>query len=77
MLFYVDGHFASRHGAQVGSFTWHPEGIPHGPHPGTIVASMNVDRTDEMAVMFDTEKPLQVTRQAMEFDDASYPLSWL
>ncbi len=77
VLFYVDGHFASRRGVEVGSFTWHPEGIPHGPHPGTIMASMKVDRTEEMAVMFDTEKPLKVTKQAIEFDDASYPLSWM
>ena len=26
-----------------GSFTLHPHGIPHGPHPGTIVASLGKD----------------------------------
>ena len=47
------------------------------PHPGTIQASMQVDRTEEMAVMFDTDRPLHLTREALDFDDPSYPLSWL
>ena len=34
-------------------------------------------RTDELAVMVDTFRPLHLTVQAMQFDDASYPLSWL
>ncbi len=77
VLFYVDGNFASRRGVEVGSFTLHPGGIPHGPHPGTIQASMKVARTNEMAVMFDTLRPLQLTRQALDFDDPSYPLTWI
>lgn len=77
VLFYVDGNFTSRRGVEIGSFTLHPGGIPHGPHPGTIVASMAAERTEEMAVMFDTEKPLKLTRQAMDFDDPDYVTSWL
>jgi homogentisate 1,2-dioxygenase len=77
VLFYVDGEFGSRRGVGLGSMTLHPGGIPHGPHPGTIMASMNMDRTEEMAVMFDTERPLYLTTDAMEFDDPNYPLSWL
>lgn len=77
VLFYVDGQFGSRRGVDLGSMTLHPGGIPHGPHPGTIVASMDVERTEEMAVMFDTEKKLKLTPQAMQWDDPSYPLSWL
>jgi homogentisate 1,2-dioxygenase len=34
-------------------------------------------RTDELAVMVDTFRPLGMTKQALEFDDASYPYSWL
>jgi homogentisate 1,2-dioxygenase len=59
------------------SLTLHPRGIPHGPHPGTIVASRDVTRTDELAVMVDTVRPLHLTRQALEIDDAQYPYSWL
>jgi homogentisate 1,2-dioxygenase len=27
--------------------------------------------------MFDTEKPLILTKQAMQLDDPNYPLSWI
>jgi homogentisate 1,2-dioxygenase len=77
VLYYVRGRFGSRRGVEEASITLHPRGIPHGPHPGTIVASRKVDRTDELAVMMDTVRPLLVTRQALALDDASYPLSWL
>ncbi len=77
VLYYVRGKFGSRRGVEESSFTLHPRGIPHGPHPGTIVASRSVTRTDELAVMVDTMKPLQLTQQAMDMDDPNYPLSWL
>jgi homogentisate 1,2-dioxygenase len=77
VLFYVDGEFGSRRGVGLGSMTLHPGGIPHGPHPGTIMASMDVEKTEEMAVMFDTDRKLHITKQAMEYDDANYPLSWM
>jgi homogentisate 1,2-dioxygenase len=77
VLYYVRGRFGSRRGVDEASFTLHPRGIPHGPHPGAIVASRPMTRTDELAVMVDTVKPLQLTRQAMEMDDPNYPYSWL
>lgn len=77
VLYYVRGKFGSRRGVEEGSFTLHPRGIPHGPHPGTIVASRPVTRTDELAVMVDTVRPLALTRQALEMDDEKYPYSWL
>lgn len=77
MLYYVNGNFGSRRGIERSSITLHPRGIPHGPHPGTIVASREMTRTDELAVMVDTVRPLALTRQAMEVDDAGYPYSWL
>jgi homogentisate 1,2-dioxygenase len=77
VLYYAQGKFGSRRGVEEGSFTLHPHGIPHGPHPGTIMASMPMIRTDELAVMVDTVKPLQLTRQALELDDPQYPLSWI
>lgn len=77
MLYYVRGHFGSRRGVEEGSFTLHPHGLPHGPHPGTIVASRPMSRTDELAVMVDTFRPLRLTRAAMELDDGTYPFSWL
>ena len=77
VLYYVRGQFGSRRGVERASLTLHPRGIPHGPHPGTIVASRAMTRTDELAVMVDTVRPLAVTRQALDFDDPSYPYSWL
>jgi homogentisate 1,2-dioxygenase len=77
VLYYVRGKFGSRRGVEEGSFTLHPRGIPHGPHPGTIVASRPMTRTDELAVMVDTIRPLKLTGPAMEIDDANYPYSWL
>ncbi len=77
VLYYVRGKFGSRRGVEEGSFTLHPRGIPHGPHPGTIDASRAMTRTDELAVMVDTVRPLRLTRAAMEIDDANYPYSWL
>jgi len=77
VLYYVRGRFGSRRGVDEASITLHPRGIAHGPHPGTIAASQSLVRTDELAVMMDTVRPLRVTRQALEWDDAQYPLSWL
>ena len=77
VLYYVRGKFGSRRGVEEGSFTLHPRGIPHGPHPGTIVASRGVEWTDELAVMVDTFRPLNITRQSLAMDDPAYPYSWM
>ena len=77
VLYYVRGKFGSRRGVEESSFTLHPRGIPHGPHPGTIVASREVKWTDELAVMVDTFRPLHLTQQAAALDDPNYPFSWL
>jgi homogentisate 1,2-dioxygenase len=77
VLYYVRGQFGSRRGVERASLTLHPRGIPHGPHPGTIVASRPMMRTDELAVMIDTVRPLALTRAALDFDDPTYPYSWL
>src|SRR5262249_34689996 len=77
VLYYVRGKFGSRRGVEEASITLHPRGIPHGPHPGTIVASDSLARTDELAVMIDTVAPLSLTRQALDLDDPQYSYSWL
>ena len=40
VIYYVAGNFMSRRGVEISSFTLHPAGIPHGPHPGTVEASI-------------------------------------
>jgi homogentisate 1,2-dioxygenase len=77
VLYYVDGQFMSRKGIYEGSLTLHPMGIPHGPHPGKIEASIGKTETRELAVMLDTFKPLRVTRQALGIEDPDYMASWL
>jgi len=77
VLYYVDGSFMSRKGLEVGSFSLHPAGVPHGPHPGTVEASLGKKRTEELAVMVDTFHPLQITKAAEQLLDHKYLLSWL
>ena len=77
VIYYVAGNFMSRRGVDIASFTVHPAGIPHGPHPGTAEASIGKARTEELAVMVDTFHPLRLTKQAAELDDPAYPYSWL
>ncbi|MFM8572837.1 MAG: homogentisate 1,2-dioxygenase [Pirellula sp.] len=77
LLYYVAGNFGSRRGVELDSITLHPHGIPHGPHPGTIVASRDAKRTDELAVMIDTFRPLHRTQASLALDDPSYPSSWI
>jgi homogentisate 1,2-dioxygenase len=76
VLYYVNGNFASRRGIEEGSITLHPSGIPHGPQPGAVEASLGQKRTEEMAVMVDTFRPLHLTRAALAFEDDGYPFSW-
>ena len=76
VIYYVDGQFGSRKGVGVGAITLHPSGLPHGPQPGVVEKMLGKRRTDELAVMCDTFKPLKLTRLAHELDDPSYALSW-
>ncbi|MEM9265572.1 MAG: homogentisate 1,2-dioxygenase [Cyanobacteria bacterium P01_F01_bin.13] len=77
VIYYVEGHFMSRKGIESGSLTLHPSGLPHGPHPGTYEASIGQSRTEDLAVMLDTFRPLQVTTQARSMEDLDYVHSWL
>jgi homogentisate 1,2-dioxygenase len=76
VLYYVEGNYKARRGIESASLTLHPQGIPHGPHPGTIEASIGATKSDELAVMCDTFRPLFPTKAALELDDMNYPLSW-
>ena len=62
MIYYVDGQFGSRKGVDIGAITLHPSGLPHGPQPGLVEKSLGVTRTEELAVMCDTFRPLKLTR---------------
>ena len=77
VLYYVDGDFMSRNHIEKGQITLHPSGLPHGPHPGAYERSIGKTATDELAVMIDTFKPLQLTTFAMGIEDPDYSKSWL
>ncbi len=77
VIYYVAGNFMSRRGVEISSFTLHPAGIPHGPHPGTVEASIGKEGTEELAVMVDTFHGLHLTPEAAALEDESYPFSWL
>ena len=77
VLYYVDGDFMSRKNVDKGYISLHPAGIPHGPHPGTYEASIGKSKTEELAVMIDTFRPLQLTKAALDIDDGEYFRSWM
>ncbi len=76
ILYYVEGNYKARRGIESGSISLHPQGIPHGPHPGTVEASLGKTFTDELAVMCDTFRPMYPTKAALGLDDPQYPESW-
>ncbi|TDS58215.1 homogentisate 1,2-dioxygenase [Myroides indicus] len=77
VLYYVDGDFMSRNDIAPGHISLHPAGIPHGPHPGAAERSIGEVKTEELAVMVDTFKPLMLTEEAMGIADEQYYQSWL
>lgn len=76
VLFYVRGDFTSRKGISQYSISFHPAGIPHGPHPGKYEGSLGLVRTEELAIMVDTFEPLHLTEAAMGIEDKKYHLTW-
>lgn len=77
VLYYASSEFMSRKGIEFGSITHHPDGIPHGPHPGRAEASIGAKNTEELAVMMDSFRPLKVAKQALSMEDESYHRSWV
>ncbi len=77
LLYYVDGDFMSRNDVKPGYMSLHPAGIPHGPHPGAMERSLGKTKTEELAVMVDTFRPLMVTEAALAINDETYFTSWL
>ena len=77
VLYYVDGDFMSRNNIEQGDISLHPKGIPHGPAPGAMERSIGQTKTEELAVMVDTFKPLMVTQEALDIDDGKYYKSWV
>ena len=77
VLYYASSEFMSRKGIEYGSITHHPDGIPHGPHPGRAEASIGAKETNELAVMMDSFRPLAIAQQALPIEDPKYFRSWV
>jgi homogentisate 1,2-dioxygenase len=77
VIYYVKGQFMSRKGIEQESITYHPMGLPHGPQPGKIEESIGAKETNELAVMIDTFKSLNLTDATLGLDDKEYPYSWM
>ncbi len=78
VLFYVGGDFMSRKGSGIGqgSVSLHPSGFTHGPQPGSVEAGLGQERTEELAVMLDTFRPLRLGPAARECEDEGYAWTW-
>jgi homogentisate 1,2-dioxygenase len=76
VMFYADGDYRARKGVEIGCITLHPSGLPHGPQPGAVEKSLGAKRTDELAVMWDTFRPLQLTTLWRANDKPEYAYSW-
>lgn len=77
VLYYANSEFMSRRGIEYGSVTLHPDGIPHGPHPGRTEDSIGKTHTSELAVMVDSFRPLLVSKAVLDAEDKDYYQSWL
>lgn len=81
IIFYAEGNFFSRKGSGIrrGSISLHPAGHIHGPHPGAWESgpSRVGQRTEEIAVMLDTFKPLGLAAGAGMIEQREYVYSWL
>ncbi|MGO4385088.1 homogentisate 1,2-dioxygenase [Specibacter sp. RAF43] len=78
IMFYVDGDYEARKGSGIGkgSVSIHPGGHAHGPQPGAVEGSLGAEYFDELAVMVDTFRPLDLGEAALVSDDGKYASSW-
>ena len=76
VMFYAEGDYAARKGVEIGCMTLHPSGLPHGPQPGTVEKALGAKATSELAVMWDTFRPLRLTTLWQANDKPEYALSW-
>ncbi|MGW9348967.1 homogentisate 1,2-dioxygenase [Nocardiopsis flavescens] len=78
VMFYCGGDYEARKGSGIGqgSISLHPGGHSHGPQPGAYERSIGAERFDELAVMVDTFRPLDLGEGGTASDDGSYAWTW-
>jgi homogentisate 1,2-dioxygenase len=78
MMFYTGGNYEARRGSGIeqGSISLHPSGFTHGPQPGAVERAIGADHFDELAVMVDTFRPLDLCDAALSVEDTGYAWTW-
>ncbi|HLL65883.1 MAG TPA: homogentisate 1,2-dioxygenase domain-containing protein [Micromonosporaceae bacterium] len=78
VMFYSAGDYEARRGSgiEVGSISLHPSGFTHGPQPGAPEQSLGAESFDELAVMVDTFRPLDLCEPALACEDTGYAWTW-
>ncbi len=78
VMFYVGGDYEARKGSgiNIGSVSVHPGGYAHGPQPSAVEASIGAEYFDELAVMVDTFRPLELGEAALAAEDPAYAWTW-
>jgi homogentisate 1,2-dioxygenase len=78
VLFYTGGDYEARKGSGIGqgSISLHPGGFTHGPQPGAVERALGAEAFDELAVMVDTFRPLDLTDSAVVCEDPGYAWTW-
>jgi homogentisate 1,2-dioxygenase len=78
MLFYTGGNYEARRGSGIeqGSISLHPSGFTHGPQPGAVERAIGIEAFDELAVMVDTFRPLDLCEPALAIEDTGYAWTW-
>jgi homogentisate 1,2-dioxygenase len=78
VLFYTGGNYEARRGSGIeqGSISLHPSGFTHGPQPGSVERALGVEYFDELAVMVDTFRPLDLCEPALGCEDTGYAWTW-
>jgi homogentisate 1,2-dioxygenase len=78
VMFYCGGDYEARKGSgiELGSVSLHPGGFAHGPQPGAVERSLGAEYFDELAVMVDTFRPLELGAAGRECEDEAYAWTW-
>ncbi|KAB2382736.1 homogentisate 1,2-dioxygenase [Actinomadura montaniterrae] len=78
IMFYCGGDYEARKGSGIGqgSVSVHPGGLAHGPQPGAYERGIGAEFFDELAVMVDTFRPLELGEGGLACEDPAYAWTW-
>ncbi len=78
VMFYSGGEYRARSGSGIGpgSVSLHPAGFVHGPQAGAYESSTGTEAVDELAVMIDAHRPLELGEGGLSCEDPGYAWSW-